>query len=68
MPFWKSLLIDLSWIVIYFLLYHFLGFESTVIMALALILSDLVKKEYPKKPKLPPTTTYRYKQGGKVRF
>jgi len=43
MSFWKSLLRDLLYISIYIIFYHILGFELTVIMALAQILSDLSK-------------------------
>ena len=58
MTFWKSLLIDFSFIVIYFLFYKFLGFELTVILALANIVSDLTKKEYPKKINTPTKQMY----------
>lgn len=58
MPFWKSLLIDFSFIAIYFLFYTFLGFELTVILALANIVSDLTKKEYPKKTQTPAKQMY----------
>lgn len=50
MPFWKSLLIDFSFVLLYYLFYHFLGFEITVVLVLAQIMSHLVQKEYPKKP------------------
>lgn len=58
MPFWKSLLIDFSFVLLYYVIYHFLGFELTVILALAMIISDLVKKEYPKKIKNPGKQMY----------
>lgn len=51
MSFLKSLLIDLLFITVYYILYKFLGFELMVIFALSQIVSHLIKKEYPKKPK-----------------
>lgn len=57
MPIWKSILIDLSFILLYMLFYKFLGFELTVILGLSMIFSNLSKKDYPKKVK-PPITFY----------
>jgi hypothetical protein len=67
MPTWKKLLIDLSFILLYGTMYHFIGFEFTAIIVLAQIMGHLIQKDYPTKPKLPPTT-YRYQQKGKVKF
>lgn len=67
MPFWKSLLIDFSFIAIYYLFYMFLGFELTVILALANIISDLTKKEYPKKVN-PPTKQMYVQSKTRMKF
>lgn len=53
MPFWKKLLIDIIFIALYYAIYKFAGFELTVIIALGQIMSNLVQKEYHKKPQLP---------------
>jgi hypothetical protein len=58
MSFWKSLLIDFSFVALYILFYYILGFELTVILALANIVSDLTKKEYPKKTQIPTKQMY----------
>jgi len=41
MSFWKSLLRDILYISIYIIFYYILGFELTVIISLAQILSEL---------------------------
>ncbi len=58
MSFWKSLLIDFSFVALYLIFYYILGFELTVILALANIISDLTKKEYPKKSQAPSKQMY----------
>lgn len=67
MPFWKSLLIDLIFISLYFIAYKLLGFELTVIFALGQIFSNMVKKEYPKKVQ-PPSRNVYVPQKRKIRF
>ena len=67
MPYWKSLLIDLSFVLVYVLFYKFLGFELTVILALSMIFSNLSKKDYPKKKETPPHVFYS-KQKRKINF
>ena len=49
MPFWKKFLIDLLFFATYSAMYHFIGFEITVIIALAQIVSSLAVKDYSKK-------------------
>lgn len=49
MSFWKKVLLDLFFVVFYYILYKILGFEFAVIIALAQIISHLIQKEYPKK-------------------
>ena len=49
MNFWKKLSIDLLICVLFYVLYIFIGFELTVILGLALIISHLLQKEYKKK-------------------
>lgn len=49
MKFIKSLLIDLIFAILYYIIYKICGFEISVIVALAQIISHLVQKEVPKK-------------------
>jgi hypothetical protein len=63
---WKSILIDLSFVLLYMLFYKFLGFELTVILALSMIFSNLAKKDYPKKQQ--PLRTFYTTQKKNIRF
>jgi len=66
MPIWKSLLIDLSFVLLYMIFYKFMGFELTVILAVSMIFSNLAKKDY-KKKETPPHVFYS-KQKRKINF
>lgn len=63
MPFWKRILIVLSFCLLYTIMYYIIGFELTVIVGIANIISDLVIKDYPKKV-VPPTKKSMYVQQG----
>ena len=54
MSFFKSIFIDLVFVIIYFIFYKTIGFELTVILGIAQLISHLAKSEYPKKPKSKP--------------
>lgn len=51
MTFFKYLLINAAYIIVILIFYHLLGFELTVITALAIIISSIDRKDYSKSPK-----------------
>ena len=57
MNFWKSLLIDILYVGTAFFSYTYTGFEFTIIIALGLILSNIIKLSYKPKSK-PPVSIY----------
>lgn len=65
MSFWKKILIDLVYVTLYYVMYKFLGFELTVIIALGQIVGSLTQKDF-RKPQnnkqvyIKPTTRMRF--------
>lgn len=51
MTFFKYLLINAAYIIVTLIFYYLLGFELTVITALAIIISSIDRKDYSKSPK-----------------
>jgi hypothetical protein len=51
MTLFKYLLINATYIIFTFIFYYFLGFELTVITALAIIMSSIDRQEITKSPK-----------------
>ena len=45
MSFWKNFFIDLTFIVLYYVMYKLFGFELTVIIALGQIMGAILQRE-----------------------
>jgi hypothetical protein len=60
MSFWKTLLVDISFVTLYYVMWKIMGFELTVIIALAQVMGAIVMQEEHKKPKPPVQTKTVY--------